>query len=103
MLLQNIITKQAACFGNSCVVPSEAYFNDAQPREIFIAACFLVLIIGVGLYPKMATGMYDATTVAVNAQVRQAYTQIADNNSNIYAQGLKLSPSEIASVEGIVK
>ena len=93
----------ASCFGTNCVLPNEAQFNDAQPREIFIAACFLVLIIGVGLYPKMATGMYDATTVAVNAQVRQSYTQIAHNNSNIYAQGLKLSKSEVASVEGIMK
>ncbi len=93
----------AACFGNSCVLPEDAKFNDAQPRELFIAACFLVLIIGVGLYPKMATGMYDATTVAVNAQVRQSYTQIASNNSNIYAQGLQLSKSELASVEGIIK
>ncbi len=92
----------AACFGNSCVLPSEAKFNDAQPREIFIAACFLVLIVGIGLYPKMATGRYDATTVAVNAQVRQSYTQIANNNSNIYAQGLKFSQSKIASVEGIM-
>ena len=95
--------EKAACFGNNCKLPSEAYVNDAQPREIFIAACFLVLIIGVGLYPKMATRMYDATTVAVNAQVRQSYTQIANNNSNIYAQGLKLSQKEIASVAGIVK
>ena len=95
--------EQAACFGNNCSLPSEAQFNDAQPREIFIAACFLVLIIGVGLYPKMATGMYDATTVAVNAQVRQSYTQIAHNNSNIYAQELKLPQAEIASIEGIAK
>ena len=95
--------EEAACFGNSCDMPSDSYFNDAQPREIFIAACFLVLIIGVGLYPKMATGMYDATTVAVNAQVRQSYTQIAQNNSNIYAQGLQLSKSELASAQGIVK
>ena len=95
--------EEAACFGNSCDMPSDSYFNDAQPREIFIAACFLVLIIGVGLYPKMATGMYDATTVAVNAQVRQSYTQIAQNHSNIYAQGLQLSKSELASAEGIVK
>ena len=93
----------AACFGNSCVLPEEAEFNDAQPREIFIAACFLVLIVGIGLYPKMATRMYDTTTVAVNAQVRQSYTQIANNNSNIYARGLQLSQKEIASVKGIIK
>ena len=99
----NKSNEEPACFGNSCILPDEAPFNDAQPREIFIAACFLVLIVGIGLYPKMATGMYDATTVAVNAHVRQSYTQIAKNNSNIYAQGLKLSPKEIASVAGIIK
>ncbi|MDJ0690610.1 MAG: NAD(P)H-quinone oxidoreductase subunit 4 [Xenococcaceae cyanobacterium MO_188.B32] len=95
--------EEPACFGNSCVIPSEAPFNDAQPREIFIAACFLVLIVGIGLYPKMATRMYNTTTMAVNAQVRESYTQIAQNNSNIYARGLKLSQPEIASIEGIIK
>ena len=95
--------EEAACFGNNCVVPQDAHFNDAQPREIFIAACFLVLIIGIGLYPKMATGMYDATTVAINSQVRQSYTEIAQNHTNIYAQEFKLSKSDIASVEGIIK
>ncbi len=95
--------EEPACFGNSCVSPSEAPFNDAQPREVFIAACFLVLIVGIGLYPKMATRMYNTTTMAVNAQVRESYTQIANINSNIYAQGLKLAQPEIASVEGIIK
>ena len=95
--------EEAACFGNSCVLPDEAPFNDAQPREIFIAACFLVLIVGIGLYPKMATRIYDATTMAVNAQVRESYTQIAQSNTNIYARGLKFPQAEIASVEGIIK
>jgi len=36
--------------------------------------------------------MYDVKTVAVNAQVRQSYTQIAAENPQIYAKGL-LSPT----------
>jgi len=81
--------EEAVCFGNSCVLPMNAKFNDAQPREILIAACFLVMIIGIGLYPKMATQTYDSTTVAVNAQVRQSYTEIALNKT----------PSELANLD----
>ncbi len=93
----------AACFGNSCVLPEEAEFNDAQPREIFIAACFLVLIIGVGLYPKMATHMYDATTVAVNERVRDSYSQMASSKSQTYARQIIIPETEIASIQGVVK
>ncbi|RMF23168.1 MAG: NADH-quinone oxidoreductase subunit M, partial [Cyanobacteria bacterium J083] len=35
------------------------YNLDAQPREIFITACLLIPIIGIGLYPKLETGTYD--------------------------------------------
>ena len=78
--------EQAVCFGNSCVLPEEARFSDANPREIFIAACFLFLIIGIGVYPKLATQMYDVKTVAVNAEVRYSHDQIAQANSEIHAQ-----------------
>ena len=67
----------AVCFGNSCVLPSEAKFNDANPREIFIALCFLIMIIGVGVYPKLATQIYDAKTVAINAEINHSYVEIA--------------------------
>jgi NAD(P)H-quinone oxidoreductase subunit 4 len=50
----------------------EKYLGDAKPREIFITACLLVPIIGIGLYPKIATQTYDVKTVAVAAQVRDA-------------------------------
>ena len=73
----------AVCFGTNCVLPSEALYEDAKPREIFIALCFLVLVVAIGLYPKMATNLYDTTTVAINAQVSQTYTQIAETNSLI--------------------
>jgi NAD(P)H-quinone oxidoreductase subunit 4 len=95
-----------ACFGTDCLLPSEATYSDAKPREIFIAACFLVLIIGVGIYPKLATQMYDVKTVAVNTQVRQSYTQFAQANSQIYAKKLfspEMAKSEVAFVSGIIK
>jgi len=99
--------QEAVCFGTSCVLPANARFNDASPREIFIAASFLVLIIGIGFYPKLATKLYDVKTVAVNAEVRQSYTQIAQGNRQIYAQGFLRSPqiveTKIASVSGMVK
>jgi NAD(P)H-quinone oxidoreductase subunit 4 len=75
-------SRDAVCFGTDCVLPDEAEFTDAKPREVFIAVCFLALIIGIGFYPKVATQMYDAKTVAVNAEVRQAYAQMAGGRSH---------------------
>jgi NAD(P)H-quinone oxidoreductase subunit 4 len=95
-----------ACFGTDCLLPSEAVYSDARPREVFIAACFLLLIVGIGFYPKLATQMYDVKTVAVNAEVRQSYTQIAQTNSQIYAKGFlapKVAEPEIAPILGVLK
>lgn len=97
---------EAVCFGTDCVVPDEAIYRDASPREVFIAACFLVMIIGIGLYPKMAMQMYDVKTVAVNAEVRQSYTIISQSNPRIYANGFlapKITEAEIAPVLGTLK
>lgn len=99
--LQNPRNQEAVCFGTNCLLPSEAEFSDAKPREIFIAACFIALIISIGFYPKLATGMYDATTVAVNAQVRQSYVQIAESNPQFYAKALTapaIAESEVATL-----
>ncbi len=76
----------AVCFGNSCVLPGEAPFNDANPREIFIAACFLIMILSIGVYPKLATGMYDVKTVAINAQVRQSQMIVAQQKQSALGQ-----------------
>ena len=43
---------------------------DAEPREVFIIACLLVPIIGFGLYPKLLTQIYDATTLALTDNLR---------------------------------
>ncbi len=76
----------AVCFGNSCVLPGEAPFNDANPREIFIAACFLIMILSIGVYPKLATGMYDVKTVAINAQVHQSQMIVAQQKQSALIQ-----------------
>jgi NAD(P)H-quinone oxidoreductase subunit 4 len=80
--------QEAVCFGTSCVLPSQARYTDARPREVFIAACFLLPVIAVGLYPKLATQTYDATTVALNSHLRDSYAEIASTKtSSIYAFG----------------
>ena len=76
----------AVCFGNSCVLPGEAPFDDANSREVFIAACFLVIILGIGIYPKLATQMYDVKTVAINTSVRQSQTIIAQQTQPVLSQ-----------------
>ncbi len=104
--LKNQGNQEAVCFGTNCILPSDAKFSDAKPREVFIAACFLVPIILLGCYPKLATQLYDVKTVAVNAHVRQSYTEIAQGNPQIYAQGFlspRIGKSEVAPVLGVVK
>lgn len=104
--LNNQNAQEAVCFGTNCILPANARYSDASPREVFIAVCFLMLIVGIGFYPKLATQMYDVKTVAVNAQVRQSYTQIAKTNPQIYATGFlvpQISETEVVPVLGIVK
>ncbi|KAB8334557.1 NAD(P)H-quinone oxidoreductase subunit 4 [Scytonema tolypothrichoides VB-61278] len=50
---------------------------DAEPREIFIIACLLIPIIGIGLYPKMLTQVYDATTVQLTTRLRNSLPALA--------------------------
>ncbi len=97
---------EAMCFGTNCVLPEQARYSDANSREVFIGLSFLVLIIAVGLYPKLATELYDVKTVALNTQVRESYTQISENNPQIYAEGFlspKITPSESSSVVAVIK
>ncbi|MDJ0796287.1 MAG: NAD(P)H-quinone oxidoreductase subunit 4 [Calothrix sp. MO_167.B12] len=96
----------AVCFGTDCLLPSESVYRDASSREVFIAACFLIPIIAIGLYPKLATQIYDVKTVAVNTQVRQSYIQIAQTNPSIYARGIsapKIAETEVMPVLGMIK
>ena len=60
------------------VVEKTPLMLDIRPREGFIAACLLVPVIGIGLYPKLATQTYDAKTVAVLDRVQDTVMLIAD-------------------------
>jgi NAD(P)H-quinone oxidoreductase subunit 4 len=56
---------------------------DANSRELFIAACLILPIIGVGLYPKFLTQTYDATTVQIAADARNAIPTIAGSPTQL--------------------
>ncbi len=66
----------------------ESFQLDAQPREIFIATCLLLPIIGIGLYPKLATSGYDLKTTEVASKARSALPVIVqqrvDNHDHSY-------------------
>jgi NAD(P)H-quinone oxidoreductase subunit 4 len=91
--LENLEDEGTACFGTDCLLPSEAVYSDARPREVFIAACFLLLIIGIGFYPKVVMQMYDVKTVAINAHVRQSYSIVSQSSPSIYANGFLVQKS----------
>lgn len=79
--------QEAVCFGTNCVLPADAIFTDAKPRELAIAFAFLLPVIGIGFYPKLATQVYDTKTVAINSQIKDSYIQIAQTKGQIYARG----------------
>ncbi|MCC5606481.1 NAD(P)H-quinone oxidoreductase subunit 4 [Nostoc sp. CHAB 5834] len=104
--LENQEDDGTVCFGTDCFVPEDAVYDDARPREVFIAACFLLMIIGIGFYPKMAMQMYDVKTVAVNANLRQSYAIVSQTNPQIYAKAFfvpQVSEVEAAPVLGTLK
>ncbi|CDN12618.1 NADH dehydrogenase I subunit 4, Involved in photosystem-1 cyclic electron flow [Richelia intracellularis] len=78
---------------------------DVRPRELFITACLLLPIIGIGLYPKLATQTYDVKTVEVANHAREALPVIArQNGSNLYSSVFnapKLDNFQVASLVNI--
>ena len=69
---------------------------DAEPREVFIIAALLVPIIGIGLYPKMLTQVYDATTVQLTARLRDSVPSLVakaavDKTVSLRAPAIELS------------
>jgi NAD(P)H-quinone oxidoreductase subunit 4 len=70
---------------------------DIRPRETFIAVCLLVPIIGIGLYPKLATSVYDAKTVAVANRVQETLI-LAEQPNGLYASVLNVPQLTAAAV-----
>ncbi len=69
---------------------------DAEPREVFIIACLLVPIIGIGFYPKIVTQIYDTTTTKLAGVLRDAVPVLAAakrDNKRLAAIQSQPSPS----------
>jgi NAD(P)H-quinone oxidoreductase subunit 4 len=80
-----------------------ASWLDAKPREVFITACLLVPIIGIGLYPKVATQTYDATTVAVASHLQSALPMFAQSENHTTISQMFKSPSISFSANGAIE
>lgn len=72
---------------------------DAEPREVFIIGCLLVPIIGIGLYPKMLTQIYDTTTVHLIARIRESVPTLVQQLPNQAIAGLAVEPSPYRAPE----
>jgi NAD(P)H-quinone oxidoreductase subunit 4 len=65
----------------------DAVVADVKPRELFITACLLLPIIGIGFYPKLVTETYDVKTVEVAAHARQVLPVVARQQpTSLYSQ-----------------
>jgi len=85
-------------YGNTGeVIEKTPLMLDIRPREAFIAACLLVPVIGIGLYPKLATQTYDAKTVAVLNRVQDTMMLVADRPSQPMFSAIA-SPERTASL-----
>ncbi|WP_246844189.1 NAD(P)H-quinone oxidoreductase subunit 4 [Hydrocoleum sp. CS-953] len=71
---------------NKKLVENEV-LKDAEPREVFIIGCLLVPIIGIGLYPKIVTQIYDATTVQLTARLRDSVPLLMESEKVALTDG----------------
>ena len=60
----------------------ESFQIDVQPREVFIAACLLVPVIAIGLYPKLITSSYDFKTTELAYKTSLELPAIAQQKTN---------------------
>ena len=44
-------------------ITAERQLIDAEPREVYVIACLLLPIIGIGLYPRLVTESYLASLI----------------------------------------
>ncbi len=63
---------------NSFLQGKNLEWSDAQPREIFVTLGLLIPIIGIGLYPKLATQTYDVKTTEVAAHEHQVLAHVSE-------------------------
>lgn len=74
----------------------DGFTFDAKPREVFITACLILPIIGIGLYPKLATNTYDLKTVDVASKVRASLPIIAQKHDVSSQPNVKIAEVNIS-------
>ncbi len=76
--------------------------TDAKPREVFITACLLIPIIGIGLYPKLVTQTYDVKTVEVATQMHDSLALINNQEKpHLYAYNEPLAAPVIPQTDKV--
>ncbi|NJN85027.1 MAG: photosynthetic/respiratory NAD(P)H-quinone oxidoreductase subunit D1 [Leptolyngbyaceae cyanobacterium SL_7_1] len=66
---------------------------DAEPREVFIIACLLIPIIGIGFYPKLITQLYDSKTLQITDSVQNSLTTREERKANPEVLQAERSPA----------
>ncbi|MDX2096392.1 MAG: NAD(P)H-quinone oxidoreductase subunit 4 [Leptolyngbyaceae cyanobacterium bins.59] len=86
---------------------SHTVLRDAKPREVFITACLLLPIVGIGLYPKLTTQLYDVKTVAIAAEARNSLPLVAQQSPiELISQAIpapRIGRSQSAPMLGILE
>jgi NAD(P)H-quinone oxidoreductase subunit 4 len=72
---------------------------DAEPREVFIIACLLIPIIGIGFYPKLMTQVYDATTTKLVATMRASVPSLNAKTDKPLAYGGNFKSAPILAID----
>lgn len=72
---------------------------DAEPREVFIISALLVPIIGIGLYPKLLTQIYDSKTLELTARVRAAAPALAEKGPQPAADSVSMKPLTAPAID----
>ena len=81
----------------------DATLPDIKPRELFITACLLLPIIGIGFYPKLATQTYDVKAVEVATHARQVLPVFAHQQpSSLYSRIFTSPTLADSQVENLV-
>lgn len=78
-------------------------FLDANPRELFITASLIVPIIAIGLYPKLITQTYDAKTVQVAQNARNAVPVVAQQMVSLPGLAAPQIPAAQPNLLGMIK
>ncbi len=78
---------------NSFLQGKNLEWSDAQPREIFVTASLLIPIIGIGLYPKLATQTYDVKTTEVAAHEHQVLAHVSEPTDLYASAEIKKAPT----------